>query len=319
MKMQDAFRGLCLVICCWTMPVAAQSFPSKPITFVVPYPPGGTADLLPRLVAEKLPDILGVPVVVMNKPGAAGIVGAELVSRAAPDGYTLLVVPPHFFVSDLLYKVSFDPKKFVPVSIIASYPNVLLVSPTIPVNDVPQLLAWAKSQNRSLNFASAGTGSSQHLTTEMLKDMTKLDFQHVPYKGTAPAIADLIAGHVDIMFDNLITALPYVQSGRLKLLGVASPARNRLFPKTPTMAETLPGFESVTWMGLTAPPGTPTDVVQKLSHAIGQVLADPKIHKQIADLQAEPLGNSSAQMAETVRLDTVRWTQVIRSANITAQ
>ena len=298
----------------WAQP---SDFPNRPITIVVPFPPGGTADMLPRLVAEQLPELLGQPVVVTNRPGAAGMLGADFVSRANPDGYTLLVVPPHFFISDLLYKISFEPTKFMPVSILASYPNVLLGSNKLPVQDMSQLLTFARSNPKPLNIASAGSGTSQHLTAELLKEMAKVDMSHVPYKGSSPAMNDLIAGHVDLMFDNLIAATPFIQSGKLKLLAVGSATRSRLFPNTPAVNEVLPGFESVTWMGVVAPPGTPAPIVEKLSQAISAAMKTPKIRKQIEDLQAEPLGSTSAAMADAIRKDGVRWSQVIRSAKIT--
>jgi tripartite-type tricarboxylate transporter receptor subunit TctC len=298
----------------WAQP---SDFPNRPITIVVPFPPGGTADMLPRLVAEKLPELLGQPVVVTNRPGAAGMLGAEFVSRANPDGYTLLVVPPHFFISDLLYKISFEPTKFMPVSILASYPNVLLGSNKLPVQDIAQLLTFSRTNPKPLNIASAGSGTSQHLTAELLKEMAKVDMMHVPYKGSSPAMNDLIAGHVDLMFDNLIAATPYIQSGKLRLLAVGSTTRSKLFPNTPAVHEVLPGFESVTWMGVVAPPGTPAPVVEKLSQAISTAMKTPKIRKQIEDLQAEPLGSTSAVMAEAIRKDGLRWSQVIRSAKIT--
>jgi tripartite-type tricarboxylate transporter receptor subunit TctC len=298
----------------WAQP---SDFPNRPITIVVPFPPGGTADMLPRLVAEQLPELLGQPVVVTNRPGAAGMLGADFVSRANPDGYTLLVVPPHFFISDLLYKISFEPTKFMPVSILASYPNVLLGSNKLPVQDMSQLLTYARSNPKPLNIASAGSGTSQHLTAELLKEMAKVDMMHVPYKGSSPAMNDLIAGHVDLMFDNLIAATPFIQTGKLKLLAVGSATRSRLFPNTPAVNEVLPGFESVTWMGVVAPPGTPAPIVEKLSQAISAAMKTPKIRKQIEDLQAEPLGSTSAAMADAIRKDGLRWSQVIRSAKIT--
>jgi tripartite-type tricarboxylate transporter receptor subunit TctC len=205
----------------------------------------------------------------------------------------------------------------MPVSILASYPNVLLGSNKLPVQDMSQLLTFARSNPKPLNIASAGSGTSQHLTAELLKEMAKVDMSHVPYKGSSPAMNDLIAGHVDLMFDNLIAATPFIQSGKLKLLAVGSATRSRLFPNTPAVNEVLPGFESVTWMGVVAPPGTPAPIVEKLSQAISAAMKTPKIRKQIEDLQAEPLGSTSAAMADAIRKDGLRWSQVIRSAKIT--
>jgi tripartite-type tricarboxylate transporter receptor subunit TctC len=187
----------------------------------------------------------------------------------------------------------------------------------LPVQDIAQLLTFSRTNPKPLNIASAGSGTSQHLTAELLKEMAKVDMMHVPYKGSSPAMNDLIAGHVDLMFDNLIAATPYIQSGKLKLLAVGSSTRSRLFPNTPAVHEVLPGFESVTWMGVVAPPGTPAPVVEKLSQAISTAMKTPKIRKQIEDLQAEPLGSTAAAMAEAIRKDGLRWSQVIRSAKIT--
>lgn len=311
--------GLTLALALCSAAVGATDFPARPITIIVPYPPGGTADILPRMIAERLPDVLKVPVIVQNKPGASGTLGADLVSRAAPDGYTLLGVPPHFFVSDLLYKISFDPKAFEPVGIIASYPNVLLANSNLPVANVKDLIALASSGKKTLNMASAGAGTSQHLSAELLKIKAKVDYTHVPYKGTAPALSDLMGGHVDAMFDNLITALPYVQSGKVKLLGVGSAKRNPAFPDTPAISEVVPGYESVTWMGLVAPPSTPSAVVDRLSQAVAQVLKDPKLRAQIEAMQASPADGTRADMQKQVKEDTARWSDVIRTAGIVAE
>jgi tripartite-type tricarboxylate transporter receptor subunit TctC len=311
--------GLTLALALCSAAVGATEFPARPITIIVPYPPGGTADLLPRLIAERLPDVLKVPVIVQNKPGASGTLGADLVSRAAPDGYTLLGVPPHFFVSDLLYKIWFDPKAFEPVGIIASYPNVLLANSNLPVANVKDLIALTSSGKKTLNMASAGAGTSQHLSAELLKIKAHVDYTHVPYKGTAPALSDLMGGHVDAMFDNLITALPYVQSGKVKLLGVGSAKRNPAFPDTPAISEVVPGYESVTWMGLVAPPATPVAVVERLSQAVAQVLKDPKLRAQIEAMQAAPADGMRADMQKQVKEDTARWSDVIRTARIVAE
>lgn len=311
--------GMILASALFSAAVGATDFPVRPITIIVPYPPGGTADLLPRLIAERLPDVLKVPVIVQNKPGASGTLGADLVSRSAPDGYTLLGVPPHFFVSDLLYKISFDPKAFEAVGIIASYPNVLLANVNFPAKDVKELIALTAAGKKTINMASAGAGTSQHLSAEMLKIKANIHYTHIPYKGTAPALSDLMGGHVDAMFDNLITALPYVQSGKVKLLGVGSAKRNPAFPDTPAINEFVPGYESVTWMALVAPPSTPTAVVDRISQAVAQVLQDPKLRAQIEAMQATPAQGTRAEMQKQVKDDTARWSEVIRTANITAE
>ncbi len=298
------------------LPVAAQ----KPTRIVVPFPPGGTADLLVRMTADRLPALLGQQVIVENRGGAGGNLGAEAVARAEPDGHTLLASPPHLLtINHLIYKLAFDPAKFVPVGIIAAYPNVLLANANLPVGSVQDLISLARSRPGKLNIASQGNGTSTHLTAELFKRLAGVDMLHVPYKGTAPAMIDLLAGQVDLMFDNLITAMPHVKSGKLKLLGVGGAHRVAAFPEVPAIAEVLPGFRSETWMGIVAPPGTPAAVTAKLSAAIAQTVGEPEFRRRLTELQAEPVGNTPAEMAEVIRQDTERWAEVIRSARITVE
>jgi tripartite-type tricarboxylate transporter receptor subunit TctC len=290
---------------------------AKPVHIIVPFPPGGTADALARLTAERLPPLLGQPVLVENRAGAGGNLGAEQVFRAEPDGLTLLSSPPHILtINHLLYKLSFDPSKFVPVSLIASYPNVLVASAKVPAESLDELIALARANPGKLTIASQGNGTSTHLTAELFKSMAKIDLLHVPYKGTAPALADLLGGQVDVMFDNLITMMPQVKGGKLKLLGVGSANRVAVFPDVPAIAEKLPGFHSETWMGIVAPPGTPASVAARLSAAIGSVVRQPDFRQRLIDFQAEPLGSTPEEMAQVIRQDTERWTEVIHSAGI---
>jgi tripartite-type tricarboxylate transporter receptor subunit TctC len=299
---------------------AAQAWPVKPVRIVVPFPPGGTADLLSRLTAEKLGASFGQQFVVENRAGAGGNLGAEFVARAEPDGHTLLSSPPHLLtINHLLYKLAFDPARFVPVSIIAAYPNVLLSGPKLRVTSLQELFAQARERPGKLNIASQGNGTSSHLSAELLKSMAGIDLLHVPYKGTAPAMTDLLGGQVDCLFDNLITAMPHVKSGKLKLLGVGGARRVGAFPEVPAIAELLPGFRSETWMAIVAPPGTPAPIAAKLSGAIARAVQEPDFRRMLSELQAEPVGNTPREMAEVVRQDTERWTEVIRSARITVQ
>ena len=292
----------------------------KPIRIVVPFPPGGTADLLVRMTADRLPALLGQQVIVENRGGAGGNLGAEMVARAEPDGHTLLASPPHLLtINHLIYKLAFDPAKFVPVGIIATYPNVLLANASLPVGSVQDLISLARSRPGKLNIASQGNGTSTHLTAELFKKLAGVDMLHVPYKGTAPAMTDLLAGQVDLMFDNLITAMPHVKSGKLKLLGVGGVRRVAAFPEVPAIAEVLPGFRSETWMGIVAPPGTPAAVTAKLSVAIARAVDEPEFRRRLTELQAEPVGNTPAEMAEVIRQDTERWAEVIRTARITVE
>jgi tripartite-type tricarboxylate transporter receptor subunit TctC len=289
----------------------------KQLRIIVPFPPGGAADALARMVAEKLPAQLGHPVIVENRPGAGGNVAAEQLSRAEPDGTMLLSAPPHLLtINHMLYKLSFDLTKLVPVSIIAAYPNVLLANPKLPASSVQELIALARARPGGLNIASQGNGTSTHLTAELFKMLAQVDMVHIPYKGTAPAFADLLGGQVDVMFDNLIAGLPHVRAGKLKLLGVGGPKRVAAFPDVPAIGEILPGFRSETWMGLVAPPGTPRAVALRLSSSVSKVLEDAEIRRRLAELQAEPVGNTPEEMAQIIRQDTERWSRVIQAANI---
>jgi tripartite-type tricarboxylate transporter receptor subunit TctC len=300
--------------------LAAAAFAAhaqKPVRIVVPFPPGGTADLLVRMSAERLPALIGQPVLVENRGGASGNLGAEFVARAEPDGTTLLASPPHILtINHLLYKLNFDPRKFVPVGMIAAYPNILLANPSLKASNVEELIALARSQPGKLNIASQGNGTSTHLAAELFKQLAQVDMTHVPYKGTAPAMTDLLGGQVDLMFDNLITAMPHVKAGKLKLLGVGGEKRVAAFPDVPAIGERLPGFRSETWMAIVGPPGMPAAVADRLSAALSRVVNEADFRRRLAELQAEPVGNSPAEMAEVIRQETARWAEVIRVARI---
>jgi len=290
---------------------------TRPIRVIVPYPPGGTADALPRLISEKVGAVLGQSVIVENRPGASANIGAELVARSEPDGHTLLVAAPHVLTTNhILYKLSFDPTAFAPISIIATYPNVLLVNPKVPAKTLQELLAYARANPGKLNCASQGNGTSSHLTAEMFMSMGGVRMVHVPYKGTGPALTDLLAGQVDMMFDNLIATMQHIKSGRLRILGVGGAQRVRALPEVPAIAEVLPGFLSETWMGLVAPSKTPPAITARIAAAVAEAVKVPEVAKRLADLNAEPVGNTPAQMAEIVRQDTERWAGVIRAANV---
>jgi tripartite-type tricarboxylate transporter receptor subunit TctC len=299
--------------------VQAQEWPAKAVRIVVPFPAGGSADLMPRAMAERLSARWGQPVVVENRPGAAGNIGADLVFRAEPDGYTLLSAPPPpLVINKLLYKkLSYDAEKFVPVSVIGAIPNVLLVHPKTNVSTVQEFIALAKANPGKLNYASQGNGTTSHLTAELFKVMAGgLSITHVPYKGTAPALADLLGGQVEMMCDNLGVSLPHVRSGKLKALAVASAKRFPGLPGVPALAETLPGFEAVAWFGIVAPPGTPPAVAQKVSAGVAEALQQPDVLKRLSDLSAEPMGLTPAQTAEYMKRETERWASVIRTAGV---
>jgi tripartite-type tricarboxylate transporter receptor subunit TctC len=296
-----------------------QDWPVRPVRIVVPFPPGGSADLMPRAVTERLAEKWGQPVVVENRSGAAGNIGADAVFRAEPDGYTLLSgPPPPLVINRLLYpNLSYDSTLFVPVSVIGAIPNVLLVHPKTNVQTVSELIALAKANPGKLNYASQGSGTTSHLTAELFKSMAGgLAIQHVPYKGTAPALADLLGGQVDMMCDNLGVSLPHVRSGKLKALAVASSKRVSFLPDVPALAETLPGFEAVAWFGIVGPPGMPAAIAQKISADLKQVLGFAEVQKRLADLSAEPMGLSPAETAAFMKRETERWGEVIRSAGV---
>jgi tripartite-type tricarboxylate transporter receptor subunit TctC len=299
--------------------VHAQDFPTKTVRIIVPFPAGGSAELMPRIVAEKLSEKWGQPVIVENRPGAAGNIGADLVFRAEPDGYTLLSAPPPpLVINKLLYKnLTYDAEKFVPISVIGAIPNVLLVHPKTNVGTVQEFIALAKSNPGKLNYASQGNGTTSHLTAELFKSMAGgLNIAHVPYKGTAPALADLLGGQVEMMCDNLGVSLPHVRSGKLKALAVASSKRFSGLPGVPALAESLPGFEAVAWFGIVGPPGTPSGIAQKVSDGVAQALRHPEVLKRMSDLSAEPMGLTPAQTADYMKRETERWAAVIRTAGV---
>jgi tripartite-type tricarboxylate transporter receptor subunit TctC len=310
---------LAVLLAFFSSVAAAQDWPARTVRIIVPFPAGGSADLMPRALAEKLAERWGQPVVVENRAGAAGNIGAEAVFRAEPDGYTLLSgPPPPLVINRLLYpKLSYDSTQFVPVSVIGAIPNVLLVHPKTNVESVSELIALAKARPGKLNYASQGSGTTSHLTAELFKSMAgSLDIQHVPYKGSAPALADLLGGQVEMMFDNLGVSLPHVRSGKLKALAVASRLRFSGIPEVPAMWERLPGFEAVAWFGIVAPPKTPAAIAEKVADGVRDALRDPAVLKRLSDLSAEPMGLTPHETAAFMRLESQRWGEVIRSAGV---
>jgi tripartite-type tricarboxylate transporter receptor subunit TctC len=299
--------------------ISAQEWPTKPVRIIVPFPPGGSADLLPRIVGEKLAEQWRQPVVVENRPGAGGNIGATAVFQAEPDGYTLLAAPPPpLVINRLIYpKLAYDSTQFVPMTVIAAIPNVLLVHPKVTANSVTELIAYAKQNPTKLNYASQGSGTTSHLTAELFKAMAGgLQVTHVPYKGTAPALADLLGGQVDLMFDNLGVSLPHVKSGKLKALAVASSKRFRGLPDVPALAETLPGFEAVAWFGIVGPPKTPAAIAEKVAAGVTEALRNPDVQRRLNELSADPLGLTPAETAAFMKLETERWGAVVRAAGV---
>jgi tripartite-type tricarboxylate transporter receptor subunit TctC len=302
-------------------PAAAQAnFPDRNIMMVVPLPAGGTADLLARIAAEQIRNVLGQPVVVENRPGGVGgLIGTESVFKAAPDGYTLLCAPQlTFSIANVLNpKMSFDAGKFETVSVLAAYPAILLVRPDLPVKNTGELIAYAKANPGKLNYGSQGRGQIAHLAMEQLMYMAKVEMVHVPFRGSAPAITALLSGNIDLLPDLLPVTKALIESGKIRLIGVASERRLKGFPNVATVAETLPGFEADTWMGVVAPPGTPKEITRKISDAINQAFRKPDVNARIAALDVEALGTTPEGMAELIRKSAARWTPLIQAAKIT--
>jgi len=317
-RMKNPGRALALALVLATT-ANAQEWPQKAVRIIVPFPAGGSADLMPRAVSERLSEKWGQPVVIENRPGSAGNIGADVVFRAEPDGYTLLSgPPPPLVINKLLYpKLTYDPAQFAPISVIGAIPNVMLVNPKVPANTVAEFIALARQNPGKLNYASQGSGTTSHLTAELFKSMAGgLQITHIPYKGTAPALADLLGGQVELMFDNLGVSLPHVRAGRLKALAVASRTRNAALPEVPALAEILPGFEAVAWFGVVGPPNMPKAIAEKISGEIKNALQFPEVQKRLADLSAEPMGLTPEQTAAFMKQETERWGGVIRAAHV---
>ncbi len=300
----------------------AQSYPVKPIKIVVPYPPGGFNDTLGRTLAAKFTEAWGQPAVVENKPGANTVIGVDHVAKSAPDGYTLLIVAFPFAVTPSLIKsMPYDTvKDFEPVILAATSPNLLVVNPQLPVKNVAELIALAKSRPGSLNYASTGNGSSNHISMELFKNLAGVDITHIPYKGSAPAVTDLLGGQVMLMFDNVPNVLPQVKAGRLRALATSGDKRTSLAPEIPTVAEAgVPGFEVTVWFGLVAPAGTPRAVVQKLNAEVTKILAMPDVRERFMAQGVEPQGSTPEQFGEHIRSQMVRWAKVVQDAGVKAE
>jgi tripartite-type tricarboxylate transporter receptor subunit TctC len=301
-----------------TSVLGQESYPSRPIKIVVPLPPGPIADVLPRLVADKLTARWGQPVIIENRPGAAQNLGAEVVARAAPDGYTLLATPQGpLVVSQHFYPaLGFDPTAFVPVTVLAALPYTLVAHPGVRASTLQELVALAKANPEKLTYASPGTGSPTHLAGELLKSVAGIRMTHVPYKGVAPAAVDLHAGRVDLMFDNLANTLPHIKSGKLRVLAVASDARIPELSAVPAIAETYPGFYAAGWYAIVAPPNTPAAIAAKLSAAISETLKLPEVAGRLREYAARPVGSSPDETAAFFKQESERWRQVIVANNI---
>ena len=311
-----------LLVGCMPLAVAAQgAYPSKPIRMIVPYPPGGPTDVLGRIVAQKLSESLGQQVVVENRPGASGMIGSEVVAKAAPDGYTLLTNASIHVINPSLYpKMNFDAlRDFAPVSLIAQVPLILVVNPGLPVKSVPELIALAKAQPNRLNFGSSGNAAAPHLAGESFKIATGVQMQQVPYKGSAPALTDLIGGQVQLIFDSMPSAMPHVKSGKVRALAVTTAKRSPTVPDLPTIAESgVPGFDISTWYGVWAPAGTPKDIVNKIAAEIAKALHQPAVRERLAALGAEPVGNTPEEFAAYCQSELAKWSKIVRESGAKA-
>jgi tripartite-type tricarboxylate transporter receptor subunit TctC len=294
----------------------AQAYPTKPIRLVVPFPAGGTTDILARQVAQRLSVSLGQSVIVDNRPGAAGNIGSDLVAKSAPDGYTLLMgtVGTHAINPSLYTRMPYDHvKDFVPIVLVAGVPNVLEVTPSLPVNSVADLIKLAKEKPGQLNFASSGSGTSIHLSGELFKTMAGVDMMHVPYKGSAPAVTDLMGGQVQLMFDNLPSSLAQIKAGKLRAIAVTSAQRAPALPNVPTIAESgLPGFEASSWFGMLAPAGTPSPIVARLNADVNQWLQTAEAKEKLLAQGAVAAGGTPEQFAAHIRAETEKWAKVVK-------
>jgi len=309
----------CLALAAAATCAQAQSWPSRPVKMVVPFPAGGPTDVMTRVLADKLGQALGQPVVVENRPGAGGSIGADLVAKSAPDGYTLVMATGSTHsVGPYLQKLPYDPNRdFTPIIYVGYATNILLVSPKLGVNNVRELIEYARKEPGRLTYATSGVGSVAHLTSEMFAAMAGAKLTHVPYKGTQHSINDMISGQVGILFDNVMTAKPHVDSGRLKGIAISSLQRSSIVPDIPTVAESgLPGFDSWNWFGVFGPANTPRPVVDRMNTEMNRILADPAIKARFHTLGFEVTGGTPAQFTTVMQGEAQKWSKVIREANV---
>ena len=308
------------VVFCFTCDAGAQAYPTKAVRLVVPFAAGGSTDIIGRLLAQKLNEMWGQPVLVDNRAGGSTVIGTDIVAKAPPDGHTLLVTPaPFTIVPSLMAKLPYDPQKdFEPITLINTTPLVVVVHPGVPAKSVKELIALAKARPGALNYGSSGSGGSNHLAGELFNAMAGLKMVHVPYKGNAPALTDLVGGHVDLVFNGLTSALPLIKSGKLRALGVTSLNRAGALPDAPTLDESgLKGFQAVAWNGLTAPARTPRELIAKINADVLKVIGSPELIDKLKAEGSDPVGSSVEQYARFLREEIVKWNKVIKLANIT--
>jgi tripartite-type tricarboxylate transporter receptor subunit TctC len=326
MKMNKQLRRLVLgfitLTACAATAHAEAPYPSQPIKIIVPFAPGGTTDVLARILGQRLGTSLGQAVIVENRPGASATLGAAAAAKAPADGYTLLVGSSHHTIAQnvikkLPYNFNTD---FTPISLVAMVPNVIVVNANVPAKNIQEFVALAKSQPGKLAYGSAGSGSAHHLIGEMFKLRSGVDLLHVPYKGSAPAVTDLVGGQVQVMFDTVTSALPYVTSAKTRALAVSTLKRSSAMPDVPTLAETvLPGFDVGTWFGFLAPKGTPTAVIEKLNAEIVKILGVPEVRQQLIKIGAEPIDSTPAQMAEKIKAELTAYESVVKQIKLTVE
>ena len=300
-------------------PATIQAYPDGPVRIVVPFPPGGTADVLARLVSRRLEERLGKPFVIENKSGAGGMIGAAAVAQSAPDGYTILLgtIATHGINNSVYKKMPYDAvRDFEPITVVASPPNVLVVNPSLPVKSVAELIDYAKKNPGLLNFGSTGIGGSPHMSGELLKAATGIDIRHVPYRGSAPMLTDLLGGHINMAFDNLPTSLEHIRSGAVRALAVTSVKRFPGLPDIPAMAETIPGYEVIAWYGFLCPANTPRPIVDLLYRNVADILKEGEIRKRLEDMAAVPGGNSPEEFAKQIDLEIKKWKDVVAANGI---
>jgi tripartite-type tricarboxylate transporter receptor subunit TctC len=322
MKKQLTQCLLCAVLAAWAAGGFAQSYPTKPVRVVVPSSPGGGTDIIARILAPELAKRLGQQFVIDNRPGAGTMIGIEIVAKSPADGYVLLMTPSTLAINSALYKkVPYDPvRDFAPITELISSPSIIVVHPSVPVKTVKELIAFARARPGQMNYASAGTGTYPHMTMELFQSMAKVKMVHIPYKGTGPAMIDMLAGHTAVMAGTILSVMPYVRSGRLRALGITSKERSPVVPEIPTVSEAaLPGFESVQWYGFLAPAKTPREIVVRLHAEAARILQQPETKSRFASDGADAVGDTPEDFTRFVQSELVKWAKVARDAGIKSE
>ncbi len=310
-----------LLVACTTMAAAQADYPNRPVRLIIPFPPGGSNDVVGRMIGDQLGKQLGKQVIIDNRAGAGGVIGTELASHATPDGYTILVISLAHAVNPWLYKLPYDPiKAFVPIGVMGSGPNVVVVHPDLPVHSIKELVTLAKQKPGDLQYASAGVGSFQHLGAELFKLEAGVDMLHVPFKGGGPAMIDVVGGHTKVMFSSLVQTTPHIKTGKLRALGVGGKERSKVLPEVPSVAEAgVPTYEAVNWWGIVAPAGTPQPIIDKLHAALTASQDTPEVEKQFASEGATVVKKSPTEFGAFMVSEMKKWEQVVKKGGIKAE